>query len=79
MTPIPLNPTAINGSGEIIRMSDSKGGSFTYQNGTLTQLPTLGGTQNVALAINAQGQIVGNSSLLRRAGPGFTRPARVSL
>jgi probable HAF family extracellular repeat protein len=72
ITSIGISPTAINSSGQIIGLSisSSNPGSFLYQNGSLTQLPTLGGTQNIAFAINAQGQVVGNSSLAGSSGPG---------
>jgi probable HAF family extracellular repeat protein len=54
--------TGINNSGEVIGTNSS--GSYTYYNGTTTELPTLGGINayTYAHAINDLGQIVGNSN-----------------
>jgi len=66
---------AINGRGQIVGVStsaatnppfnwDSKeeGHAFVWQAGKLTRLPTLGGTQSFAGAINERGQIAGSST-----------------
>lgn len=52
----------INNSGKIVGIDfGGATGSFLYDSGTVTDLPTLGGPRTVALGINDQGWIVGVS------------------
>jgi probable HAF family extracellular repeat protein len=66
---------AINSKGQIVGVSTSAGTNpqfndgpkdgehaFVWQAGTLTRLPTLGGSQSFASAINERGQIAGSST-----------------
>ena len=51
-------PNAINSNGVVVGQNAS-GQAFVYQNGTMTVLPTLGGTGGAANGINASGEVVG--------------------
>jgi probable HAF family extracellular repeat protein len=62
-------PRAINDSGQVVGISDlHPGGSnagmgaFLYSGGKMISLGTLGGSQSEARALNASGQVVGNST-----------------
>jgi probable HAF family extracellular repeat protein len=57
---------AINDNGQVAGFSASctDGHALLWQNGTATDLGSLGGTFGVANAINNKGQVVGNSNLL---------------
>jgi probable HAF family extracellular repeat protein len=62
-------PRAINDSGQVVGIADlhpwgSNGGmgAFLYSGGKMINLGTLGGSQSEARALNASGQVVGNST-----------------
>jgi probable HAF family extracellular repeat protein len=57
---------AINNAGTVVGASYKPNGdqhAFSYSNGTMTDLGTLGGPNSSAAAVNAEGTIVGYSSL----------------
>ena len=61
-TPLPLQPTAINNSEQVVGASTNSSNAAVYTNGTLTELGTLpGGNYSYANGINNNGQIVGCS------------------
>jgi probable HAF family extracellular repeat protein len=62
LTPLPgkFAPAGINNAGSI---AGTLAHAMLYQNGSLTDLGTLGGSHSSAAAINANGQIAGTSSL----------------
>ncbi len=51
----------LNEVGQVVGYAGNR--AFSWQDGALTALPTLGGTAGMAEAINENGQIVGSSSL----------------
>jgi probable HAF family extracellular repeat protein len=51
----------LNEAGQVVGYAGNR--AFSWQNGALTALPTLGGTAGMAEAINEHGQIVGTSTL----------------
>lgn len=60
----------INNLGQVVGVGGSTGG-FLYGNGSVTELPTLGGPRSVAFGINDQGWIVGVSEDSRQQAKGF--------
>ncbi len=56
--------SAINDHGQIVGVSQNGNSSraFIWQNGVMTELPSLGGTYTQAVAINANGDVVGVST-----------------
>lgn len=57
-----ITPVAINGAGQVVGIGTGPRANpqaFLWQNGTVTDLPTLGGLRAWALGINASGQVAG--------------------
>jgi probable HAF family extracellular repeat protein len=68
------NATGINSSGEVVGSGDNSASderAWKYQNGTMTDIGTLGGPQASATAINTSGQIVGFAQTSSDADHGF--------
>jgi probable HAF family extracellular repeat protein len=66
--------SGINGSGEVVGSGDNSASderAWQYQNGTMTDIGTLGGPQASATAINTKGQIVGFAQTSTDADHGF--------
>jgi probable HAF family extracellular repeat protein len=66
--------SAINSSGEVVGSGDNSASderAWKYQNGTMSDLGTLGGPQASATAINTTGQIVGFAQTSSDADHGF--------
>jgi probable HAF family extracellular repeat protein len=66
--------SGINSSGEVVGSGDNSASderAWKYQNGTMTDIGTLGGPQASAAAINASGQIVGFAQTSSDADHGF--------
>ena len=66
--------SGINSSGEVVGSGDNSASyerAWKYQNGTITDIGTLGGPQASATAINASGQIVGFAQTTSDADHGF--------
>jgi len=66
--------SGINSSGEIVGSGDNSASmepAWKYQNGTMTDIGTLGGPQASATAINRGGQIVGFAQTTSDADHGF--------
>jgi probable HAF family extracellular repeat protein len=64
----------INGSGEVVGSGDNAASderAWEFQNGTMTDIGTLGGPQASATAVNAGGQIVGFAQTSSDADHGF--------
>jgi probable HAF family extracellular repeat protein len=53
-----VQPNAINSYGVVVGQ-DAAGQAFAWQNGAMTELPTLGGSGGAANAINDSGEVVG--------------------
>lgn len=66
--------SGINSSGEVVGSGDNSASderAWRYQNGTMTDIGTLGGPQASATAINTRGQIVGFAQTSSDADHGF--------
>jgi probable HAF family extracellular repeat protein len=66
--------SGINSSGEVVGSGDNSASderAWKYQNGTMTDLATLGGPQASATAVNDSGQIVGFAQTSSEADHGF--------
>jgi probable HAF family extracellular repeat protein len=66
--------SGINSSGEVVGSGDNSASderAWKYQNGTMTDIGTLGGPQASATAINTNGQIVGFAQTSSDADHGF--------
>ncbi len=66
--------SGINSSGEVVGSGDNSASmerAWKYQNGTMTDIGTLGGPQASATAINSSGQIVGFAQTTSDADEGF--------
>jgi probable HAF family extracellular repeat protein len=66
--------SGINSSGEVVGSGDNSASderAWKYQNGTMTDVGTLGGPQASATAINTNGQIVGFAQTSSDADHGF--------
>jgi probable HAF family extracellular repeat protein len=66
-----VQPNAINNNGLVVGQ-DAAGQAFVWQNGTLTELPTLAGSGGAANAINDSGEVVGWSYWVPDAPHAFT-------
>ncbi|WP_374565338.1 DUF3466 family protein [Ideonella sp.] len=65
---------AINGKGAVVGYSDTANHdyqAFVWRDGTMTKLPTLGGTRSSAHGINDAGDVVGFSSLANGTSHAF--------
>jgi probable HAF family extracellular repeat protein len=66
--------SGINSSGEVVGSGDNSASderAWKYQNGTMTDIGTLGGPQASATAVNTNGQIVGFAQTSSDADHGF--------
>jgi probable HAF family extracellular repeat protein len=66
--------SGINSSGEVVGSGDNSASdehAWRYQNGTMTDIGTLGGPQASAAAVNTNGQIVGFAQTSSDADHGF--------
>jgi len=69
-TTLPLLPTGINESGQVVGEIGAKSGPYDtdavlWQNGNVTNLGALGGKDSAAAAINDRGQVVGRADTPR--------------
>ena len=69
------NVGSVNNRGQVVGFSttarEAAEHAFLWQNGKMTDLGTLGGSTSIALAINAGGQVVGDSETATGEQHGF--------